>query len=70
MIDGPDIKYCNLKLAISEALHACSTANLIAEMYSDSYDDAFVTQPSYFGGPFVPDELLYRRMDDRLSSHV
>jgi hypothetical protein len=70
LIDGPDARYCNLKLAIGRALCACGAADIIDEVYFDDDDDFFVTQPSYFGGPFVSDEFLYRRIDDRLSSYV
>ena len=29
-------------------------------------DEAIVNQPVYFGGPFVPDDTLFRRPEDRL----
>jgi hypothetical protein len=68
MIDGPDPEFCNLKLAIARALHACGAADIIAEIYGDNDDEeAIITQPVYFGGPFVSDEVLCRRLDDRLS---
>jgi hypothetical protein len=71
MIDGPDPEFCNLKLAIARALHACGAADIIAEIYGDNDDDeAIITQPVYFGGPFVSDDVLCRRLDDRLVSYV
>jgi len=68
MIDGPDPEYCNLHLAISRVLHASGAAEIIAKYLED--DEDLCALPSYFGGPFVSDELLYRRLDDRLSLHV
>jgi hypothetical protein len=61
--------FCNLKLAIARAFHACGAADIIAETYSDDDDDAIVKQPVYFGGPFVTDDVLCRRLDDRLSGY-
>jgi hypothetical protein len=69
MVDGPNPEFCNLKLAIARALHACGAANIIAEIY-DNDGDEFFMQPSYFGGPFVSDEALCRRLDDRLAPYV
>ena len=48
--------------------------NLIANMYGDHDDDeANVTQPVYMGasGPqaFVSDDVLFRRLDDRLLTY-
>lgn len=68
MIDGPDPGYCNLRLAISRVLHACGAADIIAKYLDD--EEEFAGQPSYFGGPFVSDELLCRRLEDRLSPYV
>jgi hypothetical protein len=48
-------------------MHACGASDIIAEMYGDDDDDeAIVNQPVYLGGPFVSDEVLLRRLDDRL----
>ena len=69
-IDGPDPQFCNLKLAVARVFYASGAAEVFAETYRDSEDDdeAITTQPVYFGGPFVPDEVLCRRLDDRLIS--
>jgi hypothetical protein len=70
MIDGPDPEYCNLRLAIARALHACGAADIIDETYADDDDDDdddFVAEPVYFGGPYFSDEVLCRRLDDRLA---
>ena len=69
VIDGP-AAFCNLKLAIARALHACGAADIIAKTYGDNDDETIVTQPIYFGGPFVSDDILCRRIDDILSSYV
>ena len=47
-------------------MHACGAADIIAEMYGD--DEAIVNQPVYLGGPFVSDDALFRRLEDRLIS--
>jgi hypothetical protein len=66
-LDKPDPEYCNLKLALARALHACGAADVIAQLYGDDDDDeAVLTQPVYLGGPFVSDDTLFRRLDDRL----
>jgi len=58
-----------MKLAVARALHACGAADIIAEMYGDDDDDeAIVSQPAYFGGAFVSDDVLFRRLEDRLST--
>ena len=67
VIDKPNPEYCNMKLAIVRAMHACRTADIISEMDWDNDDDeAIVNQSVYFGGPFVPDDTLFRRLEDRL----
>jgi hypothetical protein len=47
-------------------MQACGAADIIKEMYGDDDDDAIVNQPVYIGGPFVSDDILFRRLDDRL----
>ena len=48
-------------------MHGCGAADIIREMYGDDDDeDAIVNQPVYMGGPFVSDDILLRRLDDRL----
>lgn len=69
VVDGPNPEFCNSKLAVARALHACGAADIIAEIYDNDVDDFFM-QPSYFGGPFVSDEVLCRRLDDRLAPYV
>jgi hypothetical protein len=69
VIDKPNPDYCNIKLAVARAMHACGAADIIAEMYGDDLEDddeAIVSLPVYLGGPFVSDDALFRRLDDRL----
>jgi len=67
LIDAPDPSFCNLKLAIARVMYASGASGLIDEIYGDDDDDeAIVNQPVYLGGPFVSDDTLFRRLDDRL----
>ena len=67
VVDKPNPEYCNIKLAIARAMHACGVANIFAQMgWDDDDDEAIVNQPVYFGGPFVPDGTLFRRLEARL----
>lgn len=65
-IDKPDPGYCNIRLALARVMHACGAADIIAAMYGSDDDEAIVNQPVYLGGPFVSDDVLFRRLDDRL----
>ena len=49
-------------------MNACGAADIIAKMYGDDdyEEEAIVTQPVYMGGPFVSDDVLFRRLNDRL----
>ena len=47
-------------------MNACGAADIIAEMYGDDDDEAIITQPVYMGGPIVSDDVLFRRLNDRL----
>jgi len=68
-LDKPNPEYCNLKLAVARAMNACGAAGIIAGTYGDDDDDeAIITQPVYMGGPFVSDDVLFRRLDDRLQA--
>ncbi|KAJ3560367.1 hypothetical protein NP233_g10882 [Leucocoprinus birnbaumii] len=67
VIDKPNPEYCNLKLALARAVHACGVADIIAEMDWDSDgDEAILNLPVYLGGPFVPDDTLFHRLENRL----
>jgi hypothetical protein len=63
----PNPEYCNVKLAIARVMHTCGATDIISEMYGDDDDDdAIVNQPVYMGGPFVSDDILFRKLDDLL----
>ena len=48
-------------------MNACGAVDIITELYGDDDDDeAIVTQPVYLGGPFVSDDVLFNRLNDRL----
>ena len=48
-------------------MNACGAADIISEMYGDDDDDEVITtQPVYMGGPIVSDDVLFRRLNDRL----
>ena len=68
-IDKPHHDYCNIKLAIARVVNACGAADVVTDIYGgdDSDGEAIVTQPVYLGGPFVSDDVLFRRLSDRLS---
>jgi len=68
LIDPPSSLFCNTRLAIARVMHACGASDLIDELYGDDDDEeeAIVTQPVYLGGPFVSDDILLRRLHDRL----
>jgi len=66
-IDLPDPLFCNTRLAIARVMYACGASEFIDDLYGDDDDDeAIVTQPVYLGGPFVSDDILLRRLHDRL----
>ena len=68
LIDPPNPLFCNTRLAIARVMYACGASALIDELYGDEEDEdeAIVTQPVYLGGPFVSDDILLRRLHDRL----
>jgi hypothetical protein len=67
-IDGPNQQYCNLHLAIARVYHACGAADIVAKIYGDDDDgDSITLAPTYFGGPFVSDDVLYTRHEERLA---
>ena len=67
VIDKPNPEYCNIKLPIARTMHTCGVADTLTKMDWDNDDDeAIVNQPVYFGGPFIPDDTLFRRLEDQL----
>jgi len=48
-------------------MYSCGALGFINDLYGDDDDDeAIITQPVYLGGPFVSDDILLRRLHDRL----
>ncbi|KDQ64171.1 hypothetical protein JAAARDRAFT_74941 [Jaapia argillacea MUCL 33604] len=67
IIDPPDPSFCNFKLALARIVHASGVSDIIDELYGyDDDDEEIVNQPAYLGGPFVSDDVLMRRLHDRL----
>lgn len=62
----PNPQFCNLKLAIARAMHACAASEIMDQLYDDDDDEAIMTLPVYLGGPCVSDDALFRRIDNRL----
>jgi hypothetical protein len=70
-IKGPNPQYCNLHLAIAQVYHACGAADIVAKLYGNDGDsDSITLAPTYFGGPFVSDDVLYTRLEERLAHSV
>ena len=64
----PNPQFCNLKLAIAWAMHACAASEIMDQLYDndDNDDEAIMTLPVYLGGLCVSDDALFRRIDNRL----
>jgi len=64
----PNPRFCNLKLAIARAVHACGPSEIMDQLYGndDDDDEAIMTLPVYLSGPCVSDDALFRRIDNRL----
>ena len=61
-IDRPDPNICNLHLAIARVSAASGAADVFDRyLDDDDIDDWHV--PIYFGGPFVSDDALMRRLE-------
>jgi hypothetical protein len=72
MVDGPDAGYCNLRLAIARASLACGVTDIINKIYAhdSDEDEDLIALPTYFGGLCVFDEVLFRKLDDRLAPYA
>ena len=55
----PDPMICNLHLGVS---HACGASEVFDQFLDDDDDDA-CDVPVYFGGPFVSDDVLMRKLE-------
>jgi hypothetical protein len=59
----PDPRICNLHLAVCRVSHACGASEIFDQFLDEEDDDAFQFVPVYFGGPFVSDEVLMRKLE-------
>jgi len=48
-------------------MHACGASDTVAELYDDN-NEIIMNEPVYLGGPFVSDDILLRRLHDRLGA--
>ena len=61
-VDHPDPYICNLHLAVARVSAASGAAEIFDKyLEDDDVDDWHV--PIYFGGPFVSDDVLMRRIE-------
>ncbi|KAF5379073.1 hypothetical protein D9615_005978 [Tricholomella constricta] len=61
-IPPPDPRMCNLRLAVSRVAYA-SGASEIFDKFVDDEDEDMMQVPVYFGGPFVSDDVLMRKLE-------
>ncbi|KAF8523358.1 hypothetical protein BU17DRAFT_63926 [Hysterangium stoloniferum] len=60
----PDPHICNLHLAVARVVAASGAADVFDKYLEDDEDD-MMQVPIYFGGPFVADDVLMRRLEDK-----
>jgi hypothetical protein len=53
---------CNLHLAIARVSYA-SGASEVFDRYLEDDDEDVCPLPMYFGGPYVPDDVLMRKLE-------
>ena len=58
----PDPRICNLHLAVCRVSYACGASEIFDQFLDDEDDDRFQV-PVYFGGPFVSDDVLIRKLE-------
>jgi hypothetical protein len=58
----PDPAICDLRLAIARVVFA-SGASEVFDQFIDDDDGDGCQVPVYFGGPFVPNDVLMRRLE-------
>jgi hypothetical protein len=70
ILDSPNPEFYNLKLAVARATYACGASEMVDKMcaeHDDDEDEAIESFPVYLGRPYVADDALFRRLDNRLS---
>lgn len=58
----PNPAFCTLHLAIARVLHASGESEMFEQFFDDEDEDGFQV-PVYFGGPFVCDDVLMRKLE-------
>ncbi|KAI6117319.1 hypothetical protein EDD17DRAFT_1881031 [Pisolithus thermaeus] len=61
----PDPRICNIHLAVCRVSYACG-ASEVFDQFLDDEDDEGYQVPVYFGGPFVSDNILMRKLETLL----
>lgn len=61
----PDPRICNLHLAVSRVSYACGASEIFDQFINDEDDEGYEL-PVYFGAPFVPDDVLMRKLETSL----
>ena len=64
-MDLPDPRVCNLHLAVARVFAASGAAEVF-DKYLGDYEDDLTDVPVFFGGPFVPDDVLILALIHRL----
>ncbi|KAF8331973.1 uncharacterized protein EI90DRAFT_3123066 [Cantharellus anzutake] len=59
----PDPRICNLHLAVARVFAASGAAEVFDKYLEDDDDDYMTQVPVYFGGPFVDDDVLMRKLE-------
>jgi hypothetical protein len=67
LVPFPDPRICNLHLAVCQVSSACGVSEIFDQFLDDDDDDRFQV-PVYFGGPFVSDDVLMRRLESLVYS--
>jgi len=62
----PDPRICNLHLAVARVFAASGAAEVF-DQYLDDDECDFTGIPVYFGGPFVADDVLIRKLEAAVS---
>ncbi|KAI6117317.1 hypothetical protein EV401DRAFT_1969758, partial [Pisolithus croceorrhizus] len=61
----PNPRICNIHLAVCRVSYACG-ASEVFDQFLDDEDDEGCQVPVYFGGPFVSDNVLMRKLETLL----
>lgn len=60
----PDPRICDLHLAVARVFAASGAADVFDRYLDDDEEDRYMAQvPVFFGGPFVADDVLMRKLE-------